>query len=332
MFREVLCVKDSFGREINYIRVSVTDRCNLRCVYCVPEGGIQLKPPDEILSYEEMELILREAVPLGLTRVRLTGGEPLVRRGVTEFVRRVCSIPGIEDVSLTTNGILLDEMAGELYRAGIRRLNISLDTLKPERYRELTRGGDLHDVQRGIEKAIDLGFSPVKLNVVLIRGINDDETDDFVELCVKKPVHVRFIELMPLGEADRLAPTGWVSVLSVLDYVRSRFTLFPVEVAGNGPARSYRGLGWKGTIGFISAMSLHFCDSCNRIRLTSDGKLNPCLASSLEFSVKEAVRSAFSREKVRRVLLEAIAAKPLGHRMADGRRTGSERMMSRLGG
>ena len=325
-------MKDSHGREINYLRVSVTDRCNLRCVYCVPEEGIRLKPPDEILSYEEMELVLREAVALGLTKVRLTGGEPLVRRGITEFARRVCSIPGIEDVSLTTNGILLEEMAEEIYRAGIRRINISLDTLKPERYAALTRGGDLAKVVRGVYKAVELGFSPVKLNVVLMKGINDDEVQDFIELCCGNPVHVRFIELMPLGEAHHLAQSGWLSVLSVLDEMRLRVDLSPVDVVGNGPAKSYRAPGWKGTVGFISALSLHFCDSCNRLRLTSDGKLNPCLASPLEYSVKDVIRSGFSAARVRAVFQEAIAAKPFGHRMGEGRAAGNGRMMSRLGG
>ena len=329
------CLEDRYGRRIDYMRVSVTDRCNLRCVYCLPEGGVELKPHAEILSYEEIALILREAASLGVSRVRLTGGEPLVRRGLVPFAARIARIPGIREVSLTTNGVLLREYAEALLWAGVQRLNVSLDSLRPDRFRALTRGGDLSRVWSGIRRALELGFDPVKLNVVLMRGVNDDEVPDFARLAVTLPLHVRFIELMPLGEAKGQS-SRLVTAEEVLGRVGAEWPLVPADgVAGGGPARYFRLGDSPGTVGVIAPLSRHFCDRCNRLRLEADGRLSPCLADGAGVEVRRAARA-----EVRRVLAEAVMAKPARHSMDAAAAGGSSgggadcgrRYMSRLGG
>ncbi len=272
-------------RVIDYLRISITDRCNFRCAYCMPPEGISYRSHDEILSYEEIIRFTRVAAGLGITRVRITGGEPLVRRQCPELVARLAAIPGIGDLSLTTNGALLARHAEELKDAGLSRLNISIDSLNPARFSRITRGASLEPVLAGLEKALELGFSPVKVNAVMMDGI-EDELEDFVALVRGRPIHVRFIEFMPIGRR-RGEVWKFVSRKKILGRLAAFGDLEPVDPPeGGGPARYYRFDGAQGTIGFISSMSDHFCENCNRLRLTADGKLRNCLFSDVEVDVR----------------------------------------------
>jgi len=312
-------LSDSFQRPINYLRISVTDRCNLRCIYCMPPGGVQLMSHDDILSYEEIYTIARAAAELGIDKLRLTGGEPLVRSGLPELVEMLSRIETINDISLTTNGTLLKRYAAELKAAGLQRVNVSLDTLKADRFELITRsGGSLGQVLEGIEAAKESGLTPVKLNMVVMSGINDDELLDFAEKTIAEEWHVRFIELMPLaGEA---APAG--GFVSAADMKRRLELLGELEPClpsiGNGPAKYFRFAQAKGTIGFITPVSEHFCFNCNRLRLTADGKLRPCLLSDYEVDLKEPLRGGISREGLKESIEEAVANKPRQHQMAEG--------------
>ena len=283
---------DSFGRRINYLRISVTDRCNLHCIYCMPPEGIPLIPHSEILSYEEISTVARVAARLGVNKVRLTGGEPLVRANLPKLIEMLSQIGGIDEVSLTTNGTLLKKYAFELKQAGLKRVNISLDTLKADRFQYITRLGKLKDVLEGIEAARDAGFNPIKINTLVMRGINDDEVLDFANMTYKECWHVRFIELMPFASVADFVP---------LDEIRQRImslgSLEPcLPITGNGPARYYRLSGAKGTIGFISPITEPFCSSCNRMRLTSNGQLCPCLLSDDGIDLKGPLRSNVSMQ------------------------------------
>lgn len=330
--------RDGLGRVVDYLRVSVTDRCNLRCRYCLPEAGVGLKDHGDILTYEELERIIRVAVAMGVRRVRITGGEPLVRRGLVGFLARISQLPGLDDLSLTTNGVLLAGMAADLKAAGVGRLNISLDTLREDRFRDLTRGGRLGDVQRGLEAAIEAGFSPIKINTVLLRGTNDDEIADFADLTRRLPVHVRFIELMPLGEGHGWGADHFLAAAEARQRIRRTgepaTILRPAESApaGAGPARYFQFAGAPGTVGFIAALSDHFCDRCNRIRLTADGKINPCLASPAQIDLRAALRAGAGDAELTRLLALAIQAKPAGHDMGQPAGEHLERRMSRIGG
>lgn len=324
-------MRDGYGREINYLRVSVTDRCNLRCRYCMPEGGVQLKNHDEILRLEEIARLLEVAVGLGLTRIRFTGGEPLIRKNFSYLVARAAALPGIEDLALTTNGTLLAEKAEELRRAGLRRVNISLDTLNREKFAHLTRGGDLERVKEGIAAALACGLEPVKINVVIARGFNEDEVEAFADLSREKALHIRFIELMPLGEAAGIED-GFVPVTAVLERLRRKVKLEPVAVAGSGPARYYRLPGGRGTIGFIAAISQCFCAACNRLRLTADGKLRPCLESDWEVDLRGPLRSGASGEELAALFRLAVEAKPARHRFGMRSPGTGERSMWQIGG
>jgi len=324
-------MRDRFGRRINYLRVSVTDRCNLRCRYCMPEEGVPLDPHDRVLSYEELERVVRAGVSLGIDRVRITGGEPLVRRGLVGFVRRLSRIPGLDDLSLTTNGTLLGANARALREAGLSRVNVSLDTLDEDRFRWLTRGGELAPVLEGIERALEEGLTPVKINVVVVRGFNDDEVVRLASLALEKPVSVRFIELMPIGAAGgsvsrSLAERELVEILSPLDPVRCD------SVNGGGPAEVYRPAGGRapGTIGLISPLTKPFCERCNRLRLTARGALNPCLAGQEEVELRSALRSGAGDAELRDLFLEAVRLKPAAHSMGSCAAPG--RSMSRIGG
>ncbi|HHY38374.1 MAG TPA: GTP 3',8-cyclase MoaA [Clostridia bacterium] len=317
-------MRDAWGRKIDYFRISVTDRCNLRCFYCMPEEGVPFKSHDEILRYEEILRIVRCATSLGIRRVRVTGGEPLVRKGLPGFLRALTCIDGVSDVSITTNGILLADLATDIRKAGVSRINVSLDSLKPDRYEGITRGqpGSWERVWRGIEEALKLGFDPVKINVVAMRGVNDDELLDFAHLTVSMPIHVRFIEIMPLGEeASCTTPgaTDWkdlfVSGDTILERLSLSGSLHPTEVKGAGPARYYRLDGAKGTIGIISAISRHFCPTCNRLRMTADGKVSPCLASNDEVDIGGPLRRGVDDSEIVRILRFAIMSKPLEHDM-----------------
>jgi cyclic pyranopterin phosphate synthase len=327
---------DPHRRAIRYLRVSVTDRCNLRCVYCMPSAGVPARGHDEILRYEEIEQVVRAAAALGIHKVRLTGGEPLARLRLVDLVRMLSAIPGIDDLSMTTNGILLSRYAADLKRAGLKRVNVSLDTLRPERYRQITRRGDLADALSGIEAAGRAGLDPVKINAVIIRGLNADEVIDLAYRTVSDGWHVRFIEWMPVGES--IAGAGeWEDGMVTAHEMRSQIEaalgpLTPASMrAGAGPARYYRLPGARGTVGFISALSEHFCDTCNRLRLTADGKLRPCLFSSHEIDLRTPLRAGAGEAEIEALLAQAIAAKPKGHHLREHEAV-HDRTMSQIGG
>ena len=324
-------LSDSFQRPINYLRISVTDRCNLRCVYCMPAEGVDLMSHNDILSYEEIHTVVKAAAELGINKVRLTGGEPLVRAGLPELVRLLAGIYSIDDISLTTNGTLLAEYATELKEAGLNRVNVSLDTLKPDRFEQITRCGNLEDTLAGIEAARAAGLNPVKINVVAMGGINDDELVDFAAKTVSDGWHVRFIEHMPVNGDD----SGLIKLVSVKEMRQRIETLGKLEPwkvdVGNGPAKYFRLPDATGTIGFITPVTEHFCYQCNRLRLTADGKLRPCLLSEDEIDLREPLRQGASAEELKNLIEKATASKPQGHRLAEGARK-KGRPFSQVGG
>jgi cyclic pyranopterin phosphate synthase len=311
---------DTFQRPISYLRVSVTDRCNLRCVYCMPPEGVPKRTHDEILRYHEIETIVSAAAELGIHRVRLTGGEPLARLGLEDLVRMLNQIRGLDDLSLTSNGTLLSDHAQALKQAGLHRVNISLDTLRPERFEQITRRGRLEDVLAGIRAAHEAGLEPVKINTVLIRGLNDGEAVDFAQKTIAHSWHVRFIEWMPVGELAA-CEGDWATRVVTSAETRAQIedALGPLEPAemrvGGGPARYYRLPGASGTIGFVSPLSEHFCAACNRLRLTADGQLRPCLLSDREIDLRTPLRNGAGPEEIKVILERAIAGKPAGHHL-----------------
>jgi len=320
-------MSDSYNRKIDYLRLSVTDKCNLRCVYCVPAQGLKLKPREDILTYEEIEVFANYAVKGGISRIRLTGGEPLIRRGILSLVKNIASIPDLTDFSLTTNGVLLSDYADKLVEAGLSRINISIDSLDPSIYKSITRIGELSQVNKGLEKALEVGFDPVKINVVVLRGINDD-ISDYIKLVYKYPVHVRFIEYMPFG--TEVGPERTVSSCELKERIERFGKLKPVEdMRGAGPARYFGMNGAVGTLGFISPISEHFCTSCNRLRLTAEGKLRSCLFLDDEIDVRETLRSDASEENIKRLIKRALLNKP-----KNNLRPGYDlqRQMSQIGG
>ena len=317
-------MKDRFDREITYLRLSVTELCNLRCRYCMPADGVCKRSHDEMLSQEEMLLALRVASELGIRKLRITGGEPLVKPNILDICEGAAAIWGIEEICLTTNGILLPTLAKPLMRAGVSRLNISLDTLDEKKYAWMTRTGTLEMALKGIEAALDAGIKKTKLNTVLIGGWNDDEIRPLAELSVRWPVDVRFIELMPMSDKAAFGPDAFIPCSRVLE------ALPELEPAGEnlGVARMYRLPNAQGRIGLISPLSAHFCASCNRLRLLADGKVKPCLHSPLEFSVK-----GLDAEGMRQQFLAACAAKPERHDpLSYLQRSGANRSMNRIGG
>lgn len=337
-------MKDSYGRKIEYMRISITDRCNLRCRYCMPEGTEWL-PMEEILTYEEIAMICREAVELGITRFKITGGEPLVRKGCPGLIRLIKDIPGVEQVTMTTNGVLLGDCIDELKLAGLDAVNVSLDTLDEERYREITGFSQLPRVLHSIECVLKSGI-PVKINVVLQKGVNEDEWWRLAELARNAPVDVRFIELMPIGHGkERQGVSNEVLLERMkqryLEEKRGYYLDMPFcsdrqicpdsQVHGNGPAVYYKFSGFQGSIGFISAIHGKFCESCNRIRLTSTGKLKPCLCFEDSVSVREAAREG-RRLEVRRKLQESIAGKPQMHSFERIEKVTEKKRMSQIGG
>lgn len=316
-------MKDEFNRTISYLRVSVTDLCNLRCRYCMPECGVEKRLHSEILSLEEIETIVAAAVKLGVRKVRITGGEPLVRQGVPAFCGRLKDIPGLEELTITTNGLLLERYAQELKATGVDRVNISLDTLDQEKFRTMTRGGDLRQVLRGIEAAHRAGLDPIKLNTVLIGGFNDDEIPRLVGLTTDTDIEVRFIELMPLGPGSEFPKAAFLPCSTVLERVPA---LKPV--GSKGVARLYQLPGCKGKVGLITPVSHDFCSACDRIRLTSDGKLKPCLHSDREIPLR-----GLTGDALRRALEEGIRSKPAQHiALIPGLATAGGRSMNRIGG
>ena len=286
-------LSDSFQRPIDYLRISVTDRCNLRCIYCMPAEGVRLMSHGDILSYEEIYAVAEAAAELGINKVRITGGDPLVRAGLPKLVQMLAQIDTIDDISLTTNGVLLARYAAELKQAGLRRVNVSLDTLKPDKFEYITRGSNFTDVIKGIEVARSVGLNPIKINMVVMSGVNDDELLDFANKTITEGWHVRFIEYMPFGESA--GASSFVSVTEIRQRLEVLGELEPcLHKMGNGPAKYFRLPQAKGTIGFITPVSEHFCFRCNRLRLTADGKLRPCLLSKDEIDLRQPLRSGMS--------------------------------------
>lgn len=322
-------LSDSFQRPLNYLRISVTDRCNLRCIYCMPSEGIPLMSHQDILSYEEICIVAQAAAELGIVKVRLTGGEPLVRSKVTNLLAMLARIEGIDDISLTTNAVLLQRYADELKSAGLRRVNVSLDSLRSDRFHRITRMGNLDDVLRGIEAARQAGLNPVKTNTVVIRGTNDDEVLDFARLTIEGEWHVRFIEYMPFPNSEK-ADHLLVPVSEIKQRIETLGELEPSLSSGGGPARYFRLPGARGTIGFISPVSEHFCRACNRLRLTADGKLRPCLFSDEEIDLREPLRQGATADDIKRLIQEAASCKPEGHKLGAG--ITCERFMVQIGG
>jgi cyclic pyranopterin phosphate synthase len=343
-------LRDAYGRVIDYLRISVTDRCNLRCVYCMPPQGIEWRPRSQILTYEEITAAVRAAAALGVRKIRLTGGEPLVRPHVERLVEMVAAVPGIEDVSMTTNAVLLDRRAEALARAGLRRVNVSLDTLRADRFEQITRLGHIDDVRRGLEAAERAGLAPIKLNAVVVRGMNDDELADFARLTLDHAWHVRFIELMPVANegdwGEHLPLPG--NRLVTAEEMQARLStqlgvpglfvealLASSAVPGNGPARVFRLPNAKGTLGLITPVSQHFCPTCNRLRLTADGKLRPCLLAEGEVDVMSALRSNASEAEVRALFVRAVENKPERHRLNEPiapTELIGQRVMAQIGG
>ncbi len=328
---------DKYNRNINYLRVSITDRCNLRCIYCMPAEGITCMRREEILRYEEIHRIIRISTELGIKKVRITGGEPLVRAGIVDFIASLQNIGNLEDISMTTNGILLEDFAEELYAAGMHRINISLDSLNAEKYTRITRLGDIKAVLRGIEKARQTGFSPIKINTVAIKGFNDDEILDFARLAFENPYQIRFIELMPMGDAGGGIDDRFLSNDFIKKQIETSGKLENVKKNKNGtdgPADVYRLAGGKGEIGFISAISHKFCSSCNRLRLTADGQLRTCLLSDEETDLKGPLRSGRDDAFLKETMIAAIAKKPRQHAITfkDTYRKKCVKEMSAIGG
>lgn len=327
---EPVTLRDQFGRGIEYLRISVTDRCNFRCVYCMPLEGLPWLPKAEILRYEEITEIVRQLAPLGLRRLRLTGGEPTIRPELETLVRMLRAVPGIEDIALSTNGVKLPQMAESLAQAGLDRVNISADSLRAERVREIARRDLGFELVTAARAATDAGLSPVKINVVVMRGRNDDEIADFAALTRDNPWHIRFIELMPVGDLRELTWDHVVPTAEVLDRISDVGTLSDDAgpVRGNGPARYYRLDGGAGTIGVITPMTHTYCESCNRVRLTADGRLRTCLFGDHEVLLRDAVRSGASLEPLFR---KALAEKPKEHQLLQ-MQVGGLRALSQVGG
>ncbi|EAX47193.1 molybdenum cofactor biosynthesis protein A [Thermosinus carboxydivorans Nor1] len=324
-------MRDGYNRSIDYLRISVTDRCNFRCAYCMPPDGVKLLDHADILAYEEILYLIKVFNKYGVNKIRLTGGEPLVRKGIVDFIRALSSLGIIDDLSLTTNGSLLADMAEDLKAAGLHRVNVSLDTVDPERFRRITGSGSLERTLAGIEKAITIGLHPVKINVVLTSAFMDSDLSYFIEMVYRYPIAVRFIEYMPIGY-DGTGPG--MAPAEVKDRLNAA-GLGMLEPAtgsiGNGPAKYYRLPGAKGLFGFITPITEHFCGACNRMRLTADGKLRPCLLSNRELDLKTLLRAGASEQQLGEVFLRALSEKPAGHNLAAGQPS-FRRKMSQIGG
>ena len=315
---------DRLGRDITYLRISLTDKCNLRCRYCMPEEGICRRAHQDMMNEDEIVTAVEAAASLGIRKIRLTGGEPLVKKNILSICRRVAAVEGIREVCLTTNGILLPELAVALKEAGVKRVNLSLDTLDPEKYAYITRIGKLEQFRAGLQAALEAGFDKVKINAVLIGGFNDDEIERLANLTMEYPVDMRFIELMPIQDHDEFGESAYLPYSRVLERLPDAM---PIAKDG-GVAKLYRLPGAKGNIGLISPISAHFCGECNRLRLTADGKLKPCLHSGDEYSIK-----GLDRDGMKAVFRQAILNKPAWHGDLDAvNRSKAGRNMNEIGG
>ncbi|MDQ7074186.1 MAG: GTP 3',8-cyclase MoaA [Gammaproteobacteria bacterium] len=303
---------DQFKRPIEYVRLSVTDRCDLRCFYCMPEDHHEFQEPEEWLSFDEVERVIGAFTRLGVSRIRITGGEPLVRRNVDQLVKKLAVLPGLDDLSMSTNAVSLSRFAQPLYAAGVRRLNVSLDTLQAERFKTITKG-KLDKVIKGLMAAKEAGFSPIKINMVVMKGINDDEVEDMVEFCLKHDFTLRFIETMPMGSSGLEATDHYQDLQEIKHRLQQRYDLIPGFMPGGGPARYYNIAGSKANIGFITPISQHFCDTCNRVRLSADGTLYMCLGQEHNFPLRPLLRAGISDHELENAIRAAIDLKPEKH-------------------
>jgi GTP 3',8-cyclase len=325
---------DSFNRRINYLRISLTDRCNLRCIYCMPEQGVPKLIHEDILTYEELVRLARLSVGLGIEKIRLTGGEPLVRKNIVDLIKTLKEIPGIRDISLTTNGVLLAEKVRALWEAGVKRINISLDTLDSKKFTEITRFDFFNQVWEGIREAERIGFSPIKINVVALKGINDDEILDFGRLSYEKPYHIRFIEFMPVGPENGWSTERFLSTEEIIKKLEILGPLSPVNGQGfDGPAKRMAFEGARGEIGLISPISEHFCPACNRLRLTAEGRLRACIFSDDETDLRTPLRNGVSDGELESIILGTITRKPKEHPLQmNSLPRKCQRQMSKIGG
>jgi GTP 3',8-cyclase len=322
---------DTYGRRINYLRLSVTDRCNMRCSYCMPEAGVEKLSHNQVLSYEDLLRVASQAVAAGIEKIRVTGGEPLVRKGILPFLGRLGALDGLKELVLTTNGLLLKTMARGLWDAGVQRLNISLDSLQPETFARITRGGDLALVLDGIDAAERAGFPPHKINVVVMRGVNDGEILDFVRLTMERPYSVRFIEYMPTsGEGDWRALC--VPGAEIRERIAARYQIEEIQNSErSGPSKNFRVQGALGSLGIITAMTGHFCDGCNRLRVTASGMAQGCLFSGAGVDLRPVLATgddSLLRQEIQRI----VAAKPGRHQLTDEGAEAVPFAMSRVGG
>ncbi len=323
---------DQYNRHLNYLRVSITDRCNLKCMYCVPQDLIPRVDHEEVLRYEEILHVIKVAIELGVTKVRITGGEPLVRKGVYDFLSELTQLKGLADVSLTTNGVFLKDNIEKIQSTGISRINVSLDTLNPEKYKQITGRDTFDRVWQGIEKAHAMGFGPIKLNVVALNGVNDDELVEMARLSLTYPFHIRFIEYMPIGQS-RMGNGPLLLAPEIKQRISTLGNLVAVQNSKNdGPAKRYQFEGAPGEIGFIHALSQHFCETCNRLRLTASGQLRPCLLSDHQEDVKGPLRSGCSDQELADIFLKAMHHKPSDHNLAGHNVAGVCSEMRAIGG
>jgi GTP 3',8-cyclase len=333
LIEQVAPLVDDFRRPITYLRISVTDRCNLRCVYCMPEAGLPWIPKPDVLTFEEIVSIVRAAASVGVRSIRLTGGEPLIRRELDHLVAMIAAIPGIEDIALSTNGLLLGAQARALRAAGLTRANISLDTLREDRFVAIARRPGLDKVLAGIDAAIEAGLTPIKINTVVMRGSNDDELEDFAKLTRERAVHVRFIEVMPVEENVGLQRDAWVSSDEVLERLRVVGELHPVpNLHGNGPARMFAYDGAPGSVGVISPLAHDYCETCNRVRLSADGRLKLCLFGDHLIDLRTPLRAGGGEAAIVALLRGAMHVKPERHHLALGETASMMRAFSEIGG
>jgi cyclic pyranopterin phosphate synthase len=322
---------DSFGRRIEYVRISVTDRCDLRCFYCMPKGFHDFEEPDNWLSFDEITRVMAAFADLGVRRARITGGEPLVRRDLPQLTARLAAIPGIEDLSLSTNAVQLEKHAAALRQGGVTRLNVSLDTLDGERFRSITGGGRLDKVIAGLLAAKREGFAPIKINMVVMKGVNEDDVEAMVDFCIEHDFTLRFIETMPMGDTGRDAAERFIDLREVRARLERRFPLVPGVMPGGGPARYMQVAGTELRIGFITPISQHFCETCNRVRLSVDGTLYMCLGQEHAFELRPLLRAGADHETLKSAILQAIELKPARHEFTE-KPSQVMRFMSKTGG
>ncbi len=323
-------LQDSFGRSIEYVRLSLTDKCNMRCFYCLPKGFKNFETPENWLKFEEIERVISAFAQLGVSRVRLTGGEPLVRKGVVNLASRLHQIEGVDDLSLSTNASLLSQYAQDLKQAGVSRINVSLDSLKPERFSKITGGSSLDDVLSGLQKARQYGFDPIKINMVAMKGVNDDEFENMVDYCIENDFSLRFIETMPMGDSGREANQYYLNLQSVKERLAKQFDLIDGILPGGGPARYVKIKGSQSHIGFITPISQHFCETCNRVRISVDGVLYLCLGQDDKVELRPLLRAGIGNDELKDVIKQALLLKPEKHEFEKQEKV--VRFMSMTGG